>query len=200
MINESTCDRNLPLLEFDTLQAANGCDSIVTINRILLPVPAADFSYSMGENGEVIFHNASSDAEAYSWSFGDDSTSAEENPSHLYEAGASYEVSLIAYNLCGSDTAAQTIDVLPSGLVSARTKTLNIYPNPNKGKFEVDVPAGLKSFDLSIINAWGQLVYSRSYTGRTNKIDINIDLPGGLFCVMLRNGNEVFRTSVVSVE
>lgn len=65
------------------------------------PVPVAGFSYT-GTNGvkvpcTVTFNNTSSNASAYLWKFGDDSTSVVPNPVHTFTKPGKYAVYLRAY-------------------------------------------------------------------------------------------------------
>ena len=81
------------------------CQDCVTVTS---PAPTADFSISQ-TSGEydlpVSFTSLSSGPiDSYQWSFGDGSTSTEENPSHVYTAAGTYTVSLTVTGPGGSDT------------------------------------------------------------------------------------------------
>ena len=76
------------------------------------PPPNADF-YSNVTWGNapltVQFDDTSShDPTSWSWDFGDNSTSIEQNPSHTYSTAGRYTVSLTAANAAGSDTEIKT--------------------------------------------------------------------------------------------
>ena len=78
------------------------------------PAPTAGFTVSNEKPGvgeEVTFTNTSTDATAYTWSFGDGTTSMEENPSHTYESAGDFEVTLAVTGEGGSDQTSQTITV-----------------------------------------------------------------------------------------
>ncbi|MGI9159948.1 MAG: PKD domain-containing protein, partial [Saprospiraceae bacterium] len=49
---------------------------------------------------------------SYSWDFGDNNSSNEPNPTHIYAADGVYTVTLIATNACGPDTATQTVTIV----------------------------------------------------------------------------------------
>lgn len=55
-------------------------------------------------NSQVEFINNTGNGLTYSWNFGDGGTSTNENPTHVYTALGSYDVTLIATNVNGSDT------------------------------------------------------------------------------------------------
>src|SRR5262249_32944503 len=67
-----------------------------------------DFSYSV-DNITVTFTDLSNSAIQWFWDFGDGGLSANQNPTHTYPSFGTYEVCLIAFNQCISDTICQTI-------------------------------------------------------------------------------------------
>ncbi len=65
----------------------------------------------------VMFTNLSSDnADTYSWSFGDGTTSTEKNPFHIYTSEGNYEVKLAVSNDYASDTSKINIRVNPENM------------------------------------------------------------------------------------
>lgn len=76
--------------------------------------PKASFTHSSDsyEAGDTInFTNTTSEGESYEWTFGDGSTSTEENPWHIFNDPGNYEVTLTATNNNGSNEAKETITV-----------------------------------------------------------------------------------------
>ena len=65
--------------------------------------PTAGFDFAV--NGmNVAFTDKSVNATSWSWSFGDGSVSAQQNPDHHYALAGSYKVFLTAHNSCGEAT------------------------------------------------------------------------------------------------
>ncbi|MCB0683227.1 MAG: PKD domain-containing protein, partial [Saprospiraceae bacterium] len=90
----------------------NGSDEVTFTDYITVgDVPTADFSPNLTGN-IVDFTNLSTDADSYSWSFGDGGSSTEADPTHTYNQVGMYTVQLIATNECGSDTATVQIEVI----------------------------------------------------------------------------------------
>ncbi len=97
--------------------------------------PIASFQYEISEDNplEVIFMNFSQHAETYSWDFGDENTSTEENPTHIYDVFGTYEVTLTATNADGvSRDFSATIEVQDPDealtmLVGETSKTWRLY-------------------------------------------------------------------------
>jgi len=76
--------------------------------------PTASFTHN-SENYEagdtIYFSSTSSEADNYEWDFGDGSTSAIENPWHIFNDKGSYEVKLKVTNDGGSDEASSTVTI-----------------------------------------------------------------------------------------
>jgi len=73
-------------------------------------VPRALFSYEV-HGDSVFFTNLSQNATSYSWDFGDNTTSSEENPVHLYSTSGTFTVILTAMNDGESSTFSDLISV-----------------------------------------------------------------------------------------
>ncbi len=86
-----------------TLIASNDgfTDEVTEMNYIVVnDIPEASFT-SISNMLTVDFMNTSTNANSYLWDFGDNETSALENPTHVYDAYGTYDVTLTAYNECG---------------------------------------------------------------------------------------------------
>mgnify|MGYP003982425025 CR=1 FL=1 len=78
--------------------------------------PPANFTYQVAELS-VSFTYAGTDAESYSWDFGDGNSSTVQNPSHTYGAGGTYTVVLTATKGDGDDEESQDVLVEASALL-----------------------------------------------------------------------------------
>ena len=98
---------------------ANGCASSVDVTLTFDPVPVASFDLFPDEGCEpltVSFQNTSSNGVTAIWQFGDGTTGAGNNTSHIYNAGT-YDVLLITANASGctdSSFAGAAVNVLAS--------------------------------------------------------------------------------------
>ena len=86
---------------------SNGC--IITgtqAGMIQTAKPVAKFAVdsTVCFGSGLSFHNQSTNAQEFTWIFGDGDTSYLSSPSHQYAAPGSYNVTLIAYNEAGCDT------------------------------------------------------------------------------------------------
>jgi len=71
---------------------------------------ATNYSYSLN-NLSVSFTDLSNSAIQWLWTFGDGDVSTDQNPTHIYASYGTYEVCLIAFNLCTNDTMCKSINV-----------------------------------------------------------------------------------------
>jgi len=98
-----------------TLTATNDAGSAAGSQLVTVPSgdpPAADFTFQ-ADDLTVTFADASTgNPTSWAWDFGDGDTSSDQNPTHDYDAGGTYTVSLTATNDAGSDTKNQLVTVM----------------------------------------------------------------------------------------
>jgi PKD repeat protein len=96
-----------------TLTVSNEAgEDVFWISDAIIVDPLPDAAFDVLVIGSTAdFDNLSANATEFSWDFGDGSSSVEVDPSHEYQSGGLYTVTLISTNNCGSDTAFQTISV-----------------------------------------------------------------------------------------
>jgi len=81
----------------------------------VIAVPQAAFSSNAACGLTAGFANNSNGATSYAWNFGDGNSSAQTSPSHTYNTGGTYIVTMIATNAAGcSDTVQQQVTVNPA--------------------------------------------------------------------------------------
>ncbi len=93
------------------LEAINAAGSHTAIYSEYIEIwddPVAGFTFEINAPF-VQFTNASDGATNYLWDFGDNATAQNFDPQHFYFNNGSYDVQLIAFNACGTDTITQTI-------------------------------------------------------------------------------------------
>ena len=87
------------------------CPSISTCDSIRVEECAADFSYSLDQDGHTVsFYNQSNPSSLnYEWHFGDRQMSNASNPVHSYAVADTYQVVLLVFNNNCTDTTLQTV-------------------------------------------------------------------------------------------
>lgn len=90
------------------------------------PDPVADFEYNCDDNtapASVSFTNLSTDAEEYDWDFGDGSSSTESSPTHVYNDGGNFIITLRAIGKGGESTISKSIVIYDPTTYSIRNLT-----------------------------------------------------------------------------
>jgi len=95
-----------------------------------VPLPVADFSYYVYVTvaGQVDFTNLSTDADSFSWDFGDGTMSYHANPTHLYNANGNYTVTLVATGDGGESSVQVVIPINNFPLANFTFIENNSYP------------------------------------------------------------------------
>jgi len=165
--------------------------------------PTADFDYSPAtpDVGDLITFEDKSSAvdpatiETWAWNFGDDSTSTDQNPTHIYTTMGTYTVSLTVTDSNEEPSNAHTEEIVvgPATMVYS-------YPNPASDAVTIvyRLPEGATDPVLRIFDLVGRLVRQEDLDAAqtTYSWDLTSDggaaLPNGLYvCVVTaQNANE----------
>lgn len=141
---------------FITVTDNCGYEVIDTV-AVTLSIPIARFGYSFESNYFTHFLDSSEvNIVNYFWDFGDNTFSTEYNPMHSYETQSTHLVKLIVTNDIGCiDSTSETVfPPLSIYIPSAFT------PNGDgKNDSFTAVGIGLKSFEMTIFNRWGELIF-----------------------------------------
>lgn len=94
---------------------SNACADTTRLNNIVHikpPIAAFTVNRTCRNKFRIDFLNLSIGATAWSWNFGDGTTSTKQNPSHVYSAAGNYEVTLSVTNGTCNHTTTQAIQVI----------------------------------------------------------------------------------------
>jgi len=180
----------------------NGCmysESFLVNAAQMLPL--ADFTRTV--SGEaVLFQNNSSFGDTYLWEFGDDSTSTEEAPVHIYNQPGDYDVTLTATNECGSNTVTITVSTITIGITSADEISFNLYPNPATTELFLSSSENIDEAVIEVISASGQLMHSENLNtiqaNNRTRINVNGLAQGVYFLRLVSNTNQsVLRFDII---
>lgn len=128
------------------------------------PPPIADFSFN-GENAPapclISFINSSTNADSYTWAFGDGSSSKEQNPKHTYNTEGTYSVKLTVEGEGGTNSVSKSLVILepePTAatinftVVSDPDFEQTIYPSVLLGLSNLLSKSNADFFDISVKN------------------------------------------------
>lgn len=157
------------------------------------PLPIADFEFASFNDGTVIFTNNSLYGLSYSWSFGDDAFSTDQNPEHIYENPGTFTVTLTVTNDCGSVEISKDVEVFITSAKDLNSETaIVISPNPNKGQFDIILKGYEgRSPELRILDIAGREVWSCEGTAiARHSVDLG-DPPKGVYELEIRTDQGV---------
>jgi gliding motility-associated-like protein len=161
---------------FNVRLTAYGPDNrLVTADTVIVIYnkPVTSFEYAPDTafvNKPVRFYDGSyGDADNWSWSFGDNEFSNDQNPLHYYRTSGSYDITLIVTSAHGcSDTLTHSIEVAEDGkLVFPNAFTPNLE-GPNGGAYSENDHSNdvfhpyhenVAEFHMEIYSRWGVLLF-----------------------------------------
>ena len=151
-----------------TVTSAFGCvdETEVTVQVLSLPIAAFSGTFDPGCDGIYgFFDNVSENSQSYYWSFGDGDTSAEFEPSHIYENGAGPTVTLYVFNNDSLCVDSITIDYSSQWFSndSLEIDYANVFtPNYDgiNDCFKPDFDGRYSDcYELRVYNRWGALIF-----------------------------------------
>ncbi|MEQ8548832.1 MAG: PKD domain-containing protein [Cyclobacteriaceae bacterium] len=123
------------------------CDEDEDVADAIGEDPIASFQFAVAETDflTVTFTNFSQNATTYSWDFGGDGSTTDENPTHTFSEGGTYSVVLTAFNADGV-SATKTESVTVSDPMEAQ-KTL-VGDNGKVWQLIGDASTGVNAYDV----------------------------------------------------
>lgn len=154
--------------------------------------PEADFSY-IAEGLQYNFQHEASNAETFTWDFGDGNTSELPAPFHEYSGEGDYTVSLIAGSNCLFDTSEVIISVTITDLNTAASGGWRIFPNPatNMVMIQSSEP---EQFHIAVYSINGKLVSAFDEEGSLINLDFS-EYEKGIYQIVCstRTDQRIFR-------
>jgi hypothetical protein len=157
-----------------------------------LPFCAPSFNIIPNEDGSYYFENTSAHngLASYYWDFGDNTSSLETNPTHVFlEAGG--------YNVCLTITTSfgcTNVECLNLNVVniSELEDDWRVYPNPASGLLQIETFLEFNSGQISVFTADGREVIRENYTGRRISLECN-GLETGTYLLVLSSDRGSWR-------
>lgn len=188
-----------------TVTNDSGMNNIIESQVIVATtLPTIDFEATVGDNGEVVFTNLSEEATEFTWDFGDNNGSDEENPTHTYAEDGEFEVVLTGTNICGEVVFTQLVSVVITD-VNDVYKNINftVFPNPftETSAIGFDTDVALENATINVYNALGQLMETYQVAGNSGVVAVGNDLQAGLYFVELAvAGTVIEQEKIVKVK
>jgi len=154
------------------------------------------FRWQAVGGGDILFINESSGTTTgFQWDLGDGTGSSSGTFFHHYAADGSYMVRLIATNGSCADTSYDIVTVGPVsvGNTGNERDAISISPNPGKGRFTIQMPAG--STQVMVLNMLGQVVYTAAAYGSHT---VNLDgQRAGMYIVRIMRKDLVLERKII---
>ncbi len=166
----------------DTVPNFIGCDSVITIN---LTLNSANVSVSQtGTDGEDLMANAA--IATYQWVNCPAMTpiAGATNQSYTATVDGMYAV-IVTESGCTDTSACFTVAGLGISM-NGMQDMIQLYPNPSKGQFTVDLGIVLDEFTIEITNNVGQVLQTKKYTN-TSKAVLEITGAEGVYFIRITN-------------
>ncbi len=184
------------------IQDAKGCFNTDTISVSLLGPPKPSFDYFVElslEGIKVHFTNTTTNGNAYLWDFGDETTSEETDPSHIYSDFSFYETSV--YNVCVTSSNdceqaqfCESIFVSPTGFMKEAGELISVYPNPVNRFVTLQLDQQkVNAKTIVIANSQGQLVWSSKTNQSTYKLNMTNYAQGAYFVLAQQENTLLFK-------
>ncbi|MFZ1664815.1 MAG: PKD domain-containing protein [Flavobacteriales bacterium] len=152
------------------------------------------------ENQPVTFTNTSIASNAWTWNFGDGTTSTEMDPMHTYAEPGTYTVTLTAEDGTCTDVSTQEIivDILTAIAHVNTANIFNAYATPQQ--LVIDHAFGNAPVDVAVYDATGRMVMSRNGIVKPSTITLSDrELGTGVWFVRVKSGDteRTFRVPLV---
>ncbi|MBC8045497.1 MAG: peptidoglycan DD-metalloendopeptidase family protein, partial [Fimbriimonadaceae bacterium] len=116
------------------------------------------------------------------------------NPGFRVSSNAQFTAKINACTIGGAKTAEET---------TTSINNIRIYPNPNEGKFEIDLSAFMNintPLHLKIFDMKGEIIWENKIDIHTDKIHVDVyDLPKGIYSLVINSENS-FEVSKVVIQ
>ena len=98
-------------------------------------------------------------------------------------------------NLGGCDMLSDVYDYKTTSMPSTHNESLNIYPNPTKGKFLIQLSSSLTT-SITITNPAGVKVKAMLVQGESNEIDLS-DCVNGVYVLTIKNDLDAVNKKII---
>jgi hypothetical protein len=182
----------------DTLTSATGCDSVITLNLTVNPLPTKPV---ITQAGNVL--TCSVTATAYQWSLNATAIGGATSQQYTITQSGPYTVQVTDANGCKNTS--DVFNGIVTGIedVAGTVFDCSVYPNPNNGKFTVLVTND-KATDVQITchNVIGEVVYTGEYQMSNGQLKTELDLTTvakGVYIVNVKaNGKTTYRKITIA--
>jgi uncharacterized delta-60 repeat protein len=165
---------------YDTLINQAGCDSFMTLDLTLFRVD--DITLSV--NGNDLLSN--NEQATYQWLDCENNYATIDNETNrtiTITQDGSYAVEL-TQNGCVDTSECQLMKIESSVIHKPLEKIVKVYPNPTKGKINIDLGKVYKQVNITINDVLGRNHYSQSFSSEKT-MELNPELSSGIYYLLI---------------
>lgn len=149
---------------------------------------------------EVSFTNESAPFDSLLWTFGDETTSTEDNPIHVYPANGVYMVSLTTIKCGKSSTITKTVQINSDlGVGPFNAGNITLYPNPIAGEVSVKLNKTYKSIDVVVVDVLGNIILKNSFKDSSSVSFDTGHLSSGTYFVKVVADDAIFTSKILKI-
>ena len=179
--------------------------TLAVLKARYVTAPTAAFTLSAGDSttnpasvGKAVTFTSTStipttnNATTYAWSFGNGNTSSLQNPTNIYSASGTYNVTLSVTNEGGSSTATKTVYVTNKPIISLSPASATVNPAGTTTYNIVmdNAPAGLSGYDMYVnVDSSVATITAVSYPSSLTKL-ITASVPAGKVRISAADTNQ----------
>jgi len=170
-----------------TYTTSGTCSDTQSQDVTVTPSPTADFTFN--DSGLTVdFTNNSTNADTYSWSFGDGNSDNTTDPTHTYSTDGGYIACLTASTNAGcTSTVCDTVVVSTVGIESNNLSLIKVYPNPASNVVTINSNS-TQLLTIEIVNVIGEIVLSSTVNGKKT-IELE-SLVSGTYFIVINTGEQ----------
>ena len=167
-----------------TFLSTGGCDSVVTLNLIVNPLPQPTVT---ANNADLSTEQFSS----YQWLLNGNEIQGADEQTYTATQNGDYSVKVTDANGCEN-----TSDAVNVTIVSVVNYDLGFkaYPNPTSGI--VNIETAINNAEINIITLEGKVLFSQKVTNKITAINL-ISLAHGMYIIEMKANDNISRTRIV---
>jgi len=206
-VNDSTFNTKAiaDTMHYLAIVTTAGCPADTAL-MLEVPVSVINASFTNNEGSRtVIFTNTSENAVSWNWTFGDNQSSTEQNPTHVFATSGYFNVKLSSTN---ADACAHSItkqlNVFITSIPNHLSDNLKVYPNPVNDVLHLEWNTdGQKNLEYEIVSTLGAKVasdrISAAQQGEVNTILLP-KIPSGIYIFVLKENGILVGTKLIRVQ
>lgn len=153
-------------VEFETVCGRTPAEVSIEPGSVSPSFSASTNAIDLSVSGTVQFIDNTTGATAWSWDFGDGTSSTLQNPSHTYTDSGLYVVTLTVTG-SGGCSGSITTDITATGIVGLDSDlealgTITLFPNPSTSIFTLELSLDQAAYaDLSVFDTMGKSIFQQ---------------------------------------